>query len=159
MSFEVELGNQLAEEVRGILVPLKMELSALSEKLAKLESKEPEPQIPGPPGPPGKNADEIDYVSINETCHATITRMIASLPKPLDGKDAVLPDAPDDVSAMISRAIALVDQPFIVPKQAAAPVMPPIINLTQPEQIPARAKRIVTKRDADGNLIAEVTEI
>ena len=61
--------------------------------------------------------------------------------------------APDDVAEQISKAIAIVaESPLITAKGP-----PVIVNISYPGE-PLRKKTIVTRRDEQGNLVADVTE-
>ncbi len=125
-----EVKKYIDAEFKSVRQILQTGMEAIQQPRDGLDGKDGAPGAPGEIGPQGKDGPP--------------------------GNDAEIPEAPEDVAVLVSRAIALVDQPIIPPAQmSSAPV---IINQSASETQP-RTKRIVTRRDADGNLVADVTEI
>lgn len=177
MSFEIELGNQLAAEIRALLAPVKTQMSSfaeLSEKLNQriidLEAREPQP---GPPGPPGKNGNDGESIigPPGERGEPGLPgesivgppgppgESIVGPPGPpgADGKDMQL-ECPDDIAEQVAKAVAALaaSPPIAKNNQASQPQI--ILNVLQGERARAASKQITTRKDENGNMIATVTE-
>jgi hypothetical protein len=80
----------------------------------------------------------------------------------INGKDAEISVAPDDVAEQIVKAISLVaEAPKITAKSQPPSQSPVVLNISNPHerrQVFTR-KTITTRRDKDGNLVAEVVEM
>jgi hypothetical protein len=72
----------------------------------------------------GKDADPAEVAVL---VASEVGRAVSELPVPkdgrdgLDGKDAVIPDAPDDVAYQVTRALAILEEPTIL--------FPPVVSL------------------------------
>jgi hypothetical protein len=72
----------------------------------------------------GKDADPAEVAVL---VASEVGRAVSELPVPkdgrdgVDGKDAVIPDAPDDVSYQVTRALAILEEPTIL--------FPPVVSL------------------------------
>lgn len=182
-SFDAEeFGKQLAIDVKSYFAPHIEEIKALRtslidsfkhfaektrpidtliERTVKLQDRiasleEPIPGPAGPPGPPGE--------SIQGPPGADGAPGPAGPPgeagRPgepgLNGKDAEIGQAPDDVAEQIAKAISIVaEAPSINAKNNA----PPIVLNFQPANEPrAKRKIITTRKDENGNLVGDVME-
>jgi hypothetical protein len=72
----------------------------------------------------GKDADPAEVAVL---VASEVGRAVSGLPVPkdgrdgVDGKDAVIPDAPDDVAYQVTRALAILEEPTIL--------FPPVVSL------------------------------
>jgi hypothetical protein len=73
-----------------------------------------------------------------------------------DGAPAEITAAPDDVAQQVSRAIALVAESPAINGKAGQPLVVNINSGAVP--VAQKSKTITTRRDKDGNLVADVVE-
>lgn len=93
-----------------------------------------------------------------------LQEMVEALPKPVDGKDGApgapgeFSLAPDDVAEQVAKAIALVaESPPLSGKSSAPPSV--VLNVTTPQpNVVKTNKTITTRKDGNGNLVADVIE-
>ena len=103
-------------------------------------------------GRDGTDGKEIDVSGIYELIESIKT-------KSLSNGQYVVPmideTAPDDVASKVAKAVGILSEsPSII-----QPQQPMVLNIATPAQQAPRSKRITTRRDENGNLVAEVTEI
>lgn len=90
-----------------------------------------------------------------------LEEMVAALPKPKDGKEgapgpaAELSIVPDDIAEQISKAVTLLaESPQLIAKSP-----PFVLNINSQERAAKPlSKTITTRKDKDGNLVADVVE-
>lgn len=175
MSFEIELGNQLAIEFRKMVFPLREELKNLVGLHAKLVERidelETRPQIPGPPGPEGQPGIPGERGAPGPAGESVAGpagppgESIAGPPGPpgepgkdgRDGKDMEL-QCPEDIADQTAKAIAsLAESPPIAVKNGSQ--LPQLIlNVLNPDRSPRTSKTITTRKDENGNMVATVVE-
>lgn len=111
--------------------------------------KDGEPGEKGEPGPPGRDGQSVDPAVVEAMVAERIEKGLAEI-RLIDAA------APNDVAMMIGKGIALLAESPPLPewKTGAAPI---VVNVASPEPT-RRSKTITTKRDGEGNLVAEVTE-
>lgn len=177
-SFDAEeFGKQIAIEIKSALVgPLNEKLKHLEtaledeslrvgriyERVIELEAREPIPGPPGPIGEPGLPGESIR----GETGPPGADGAPGPAGPPgepgrpgepgANGKDAEIGQAPDDVAEQIAKAISIVAESPMISAKSAPPI---VLNFQAANEQRSKKKIITTRKDENGNLVGDVTEI